>query len=106
MIDDDPTIHLVWNMVAKDVGKTVRVFAKTEAFLAVAQQIAKTTPIYVDSNLGEGIKGEEVTKAIHDLGFRNIYLATGYSAADFGPLPWVKGIIGKDPPWQGNARVR
>lgn len=24
---------------------------------------------------------------------------TGYRAEDFGELPWVKGILGKEPPW-------
>lgn len=99
LIDDDPMIHEVWKLLAKTTGKTVQAFANAEVFFAVAQQIHKHTPIYVDSNLGDGVKGEVVTKTIHELGFENIYLATGYRAEQFGELPWVKGIIGKGPPW-------
>ena len=53
--------------------------------------------IYVDSNLGNGVKGEEIAKQISDLGFENIYLCTGYRSSDFAKMPWIKDILGKDP---------
>ena len=102
LIDDDPDIRFVWGLEAKAVGKLSQTYAMSDAFLAVAAQIAKTTPIYVDVDLGNGTKGEDVAKTLHAAGFTQLYLATGYSAKDFAHVTWVQGILGKLPPW---ARV-
>ncbi len=99
LIDDDDMIHTMWKLQGKAVGKVVRAFAAADEFFSIAPTMKKITPIYVDSNLGEGVKGEEGAKIIHEMGFENIYLATGYREEEFGPLPWIKGIIGKSPPW-------
>lgn len=85
--------------MAKAMHKILKVYESVEAFFKEAAQFDKTTPIYIDSHLGEGIKGEEVSKSIFEMGFTNIYLATGYNPNDFGDLPWIKGIVGKSPPW-------
>ena len=90
---------MVWRLTAQEVGKRLQTYATPDAFLAVAPQIAKTTPIYIDANLGNGTKGEEVAKTLADGGFTNLYLATGYQATDFAHVTWVQGILGKDPPW-------
>jgi len=79
--------------------KVLKAYPSAEAFLKEADQFDKGTPVYVDSDLGNGSKGEEVSKEISQMGFTNIYLATGYRSTDFGPLPWLKGIVGKAPPW-------
>jgi len=99
LIDDDTMIHLSWEMVAKMEKKVLKAYPSAGAFLKEADQFDKTTPIYIDSDLGNGSKGEEVSKEISEMGFTNIYLATGYRSTDFGPLPWLKGIVGKAPPW-------
>jgi len=54
--------------------------------------------IYVDVNLANNVRGEEVARRIHDLGFTDIYLATGYDADGFPPLPYIKAVVGKDFP--------
>ena len=53
-----------------------------------------------DSDLGEEIKGEYIAKNLYDQGYKNVYLATGYHPSDFDHLKWLKGVIGKTPPWQ------
>lgn len=100
LIDDDPMNHMVWNLSATRHRKMLQTFTAPDAFLAIAAQLQKQTPIYIDSQLGETLKGEDVAKTIHALGFENIYLATGYRATDFAPMPWIKGISGKRPPWE------
>jgi hypothetical protein len=56
--------------------------------------------------LGENVKGEEIAKDIHDKGFEEIYLCTGYPADYFPDMPWIKEIVGKTPPFfNGNNRI-
>lgn len=55
-----------------------------------------------DSNLQNGEKGEEISKTLYDLGFTQLYLATGYQPEKFGQLPWIKQVVGKAPPWQAS----
>jgi hypothetical protein len=54
-----------------------------------------TTPIYIDSELGESIRGEQYAKYLYELGFENIYLATGYHNSYFVPMYWIKEVVGK-----------
>ena len=35
----------------------------------------------------------------------HIFLATGRNARDFGPLPWISGIVGKQPPWRASQKI-
>lgn len=99
VIDDDKLIHMSWELMAEKHGKKLRLFFNANDFLTESAQFNLTTPIYIDSNLGDGIKGEEQAKIIHVKGFNNIYLMTGYSGQYFESMPWIKQIIGKDPPW-------
>jgi nitrogen-specific signal transduction histidine kinase len=99
LIDDDDLVHMNWKMAAKRQNKIVRVYSGSEEFWKEATALPKDTPIYVDSNLGDGIKGEDLTWMMGKKGFSNLHLATGYEASQFDKMPWLKGIVGKNPPW-------
>jgi hypothetical protein len=100
LIDDDVELmHGCWNMAAESKEKKFRAFAHPEEFFKVAATLDFSTPIYVDSNLGHGIKGEDVSKKIFEMGFMEIYLCTGYQASDFSQLPWIRAVVGKEVPW-------
>lgn len=58
-----------------------------------------STPIYVDSKLGDGVIGEEFAKELHEQGFQNLYLATGRQPESLPPMPWIKEVDGKKAPW-------
>jgi hypothetical protein len=64
-------------------------------FIKVATDYVKNTKIFIDSNLADGIKGEIESEKIADLGFSELYLATGYSASDIDKPSWIKEIVGK-----------
>lgn len=72
-------------------------------FLALAHQIPKSIPVYIDSHLGKGVRGEDVAKEIHALGFEEIRLTTGFAAEDFPQMAWIKAVVGKEPPWQESS---
>ncbi len=98
LIDDDSLIRMTWSICANDNNKSLLCFSSPDDFFIASPNIGKNSPLYVDSNLENGIKGEEIAKRAFDLGFRNIYLATGYDPTHFEqPMPWLRGIVGKDP---------
>ncbi len=99
LIDDDSLVHAMWSYAAKCNNKSVDLHFNVDSFLAKASEIDPATPIYIDSNLGNGLRGESVAQDLYRIGFREIYLATGHPAETFAPMPWIKGIVGKEPTW-------
>lgn len=99
LIDDDTLVHVAWKHTARAAEKKLLCFASPVVFEKAMNQYDKATTIYIDSTLNDGVKGEEWAKKLFEKGFKNLYLATGYSAESFPPMPWIKGIIGKDSPW-------
>lgn len=101
LIDDDPLTRMVWENEASDLGKRLRTFSTMEEFFKTADGIDRATPVYVDSNLGEGVEGAEESRRIHEMGFGEIYLATGREPGRFARFKHLRGVIGKEPPWGG-----
>jgi signal transduction histidine kinase len=99
LIDDDLLIHMLWKQCAKAEGKKIQTFSTSEAFAATAEILDRETPIYVDSNLGNGVKGEDIARGLHGQGFTELYLATGYNPAKFEGLAFLRGVMGKEPPF-------
>lgn len=98
LIDDDPLVQKVWKMAARAHGKNLLVFSGAEEFLK-ADSLDRTVALYVDSDLGEGERGEQFAEKFLAAGFKNIYLATGTPAESFARMPWIKKVVGKEPPW-------
>lgn len=97
LIDDDLFMHELWQMTAPD--KSILCFTDPKIFFDKISEFNKDVPIYIDSNLSEKLKGEEVAKEIYQQGFKNIYLATGYSPNHFPKMDWIKEVRDKTPPW-------
>jgi len=45
--------------------------------------------------LGDGLKGEILSEEIFKLGFKELYIATGYSADCIEKPSWIKEVRGK-----------
>ncbi len=99
LIDDDSLVHLCWKQGAKEKHKSLASFSTEEEFMRVSSMFAKNTPIYVDVSLANGVRGELVAMRISKIGFSNVYLATGYEPDGFLNLPFIKGVIDKNPPF-------
>ena len=97
LIDDDKLVHINWRMYCEKNGFTFHGFKSIAEFLNVAQTFDKSTRIYIDSNLGDGIKGEIESEKIFLLGFMNVYLATGYEKGDIDKPAWIKEVYSKSP---------
>lgn len=99
LIDDDSLSRATWKMAAARAGKSFRSFSSTEAFFDAAADIDCRTAVYIDSDLGDGIKGERESLKIRDLGFDDVYLATGHPPENFSGLGHLRGVVGKEAPW-------
>ncbi|MGK5084382.1 HAMP domain-containing sensor histidine kinase [Bdellovibrionota bacterium FG-1] len=104
LIDDDNLVHLTWKASARRAKMTFLGFTSAEAFFKMAQDLAPSTPVYIDSFLGKDsqgqeVRGEEISKKISALGFKTIYLATGLTPENDKTFPWLTGIRGKEAPF-------
>ena len=99
LIDDDPLIRACWELSAIEKKKVLVLFSSADEFLKVANTYDKDTTIYVDVNLSNGERGDNIAAKLSNQGFCNIYLATGYDSANFVNLPFIKGVIDKYPPF-------
>lgn len=99
LIDDDPLVHMTWKMAAKNAGVRLKAYKEPKEFLREFETISKNTSVYIDSELGDGIKGEDIAKTLNEKGFSNIYLETGHPAENFAHLSFIKKVISKEPPW-------
>jgi signal transduction histidine kinase len=99
LLDDDRLVHMAWEIGAKRHGKTLLTFESSDQLMEGLSEIAEETTFYIDSNLGQQTKGEDVARGLFERGFKNLYLATGYDPLDFAHVTWIKGIVGKDAPF-------
>jgi hypothetical protein len=98
LIDNDPLVAMMWALGAKEKNKSVLCFEGESEFDQAMDEIDKTSPIYVDVDLGNGIKGQDVAGRLYNKGFRNISLATGFEASSVTKPEFISAIIGKDFP--------
>jgi signal transduction histidine kinase len=99
LIDDDPLVRRNWQIAAANAGKKLKAYSSAAEFFKDAESIHRETPVYVDSKLGNGSRGEDESRRIHSMGFAEIYLATGRDAAEFSGLSHLRGVVGKGSPW-------
>ncbi len=98
LLDDDALVRMNWKMAARAAGAELESYKTREEFLAAAGTLPRDIPIYIDSELGGGVKGEDIARDLHEKGFADLTMATGHDASKFSRLPWLK-VSGKEPPW-------
>jgi signal transduction histidine kinase len=100
LIDDDSLARMTWKTAAARAGLKLKVFSTMSGFYREAPTIDRATPIYIDAELADGMNGAEESVKVRDLGFQEIYLATGHDASRFPAMNHLRGIVGKEPPWR------
>ncbi len=96
VLDDDDLILMTWKMAASDRNKSVLCFSNGSDLKSNLKNIDPDCAFYIDSNLSKNEKGEDIAKGLFELGYKNLYLATGYEPDQFSHVTWVKAIVGKD----------
>lgn len=103
LIDDDPLVRMTWKLSAAKFGKRLRAYRDAAEFLAESAAIDRGTPVYVDAELADGANGDDEARRIRGLGFHEVYLATGHEPGMFSGSTHLRGVVGKEPPWSGDA---
>ena len=98
LLDDDMLVHMNWKLAAKAAGVELKAYKTPEELSAGAENLPKDTPVYIDSDLGNNIKGEDIAIELRDKGFTDLTMATGHGPEKFAHLPWLI-VTGKEPPW-------
>lgn len=98
LLDDSTITQMTWEMAADEAGAKLLGYTKPDKFLADLGDFPKDMPIYIDSELGEGVKGENIAAELKEKGFTNICLATAHPPERFSHLPWLK-VRSKEAPW-------
>lgn len=98
LLDDDPLVHMNWKLAAKAAGAELKSYKTAQELTSAAGTLPRDIPLFIDSDLGEGIKGEDIAKEFHNKGFTDITIATGHGVEKFAHLHWLK-VTGKEPPW-------
>lgn len=97
LIDDDSLVHMNWTYYCKKNGIKFVGFKVVEDFILAASAFDKSTKIFIDSNLGDGILGEVESEKIFNLGFINLFMATGHDVDSFLKPRWIKKVYSKGP---------
>ncbi len=99
LLDDDELVRVCWEMDACQREMSFLAFQDPDSFFEALPKIHFETPIYIDSNLGNGVSGERLLTQVAELGFKRVHLATGYDFTLFEHIPRSIGIVGKEPPF-------
>lgn len=97
LIDDDALVRLYWSQFGKKHGLHIETFETPQEFEAQEHAFASSTRLFIDSSLGNGVRGEELSERYAQLGFREIYLTTGFDPDPSLMRPWIRAIFGKTP---------
>jgi len=102
-IDDERLIRFGWKSNAKKNNVELDIYESGDELLDVIDKYDKNSTFYIDSSLGNNVKGEDVARKLFELGFLNLYLATGYDKDYFTSnsidIGHIKEIVSKEAPW-------
>ena len=100
LIDDDAMMRRAWSMCAKQAGKRFLASRSLSDFMANSHRVAPETDIYIDCQLGDDAAGHDVARELNERGYKSLFLATGRAKTDVEPLPFLKEIRDKTPPFR------
>jgi len=93
LIDNDELVRDTWSMLAAKEQLNLVTFSSYNDFISNVKSLNKLSPVFIDSDLGSNIKGEDKVIEITALGFSKIILQSGYS---FSKKPkGITKVIGK-----------
>jgi signal transduction histidine kinase len=99
LIDNDEITHFNWKQSAKKDDINLTTFFSPNDFFQDVKNLSPDTIICIDSNLGNGIKGEVESQEIYNQGFKNIFLVTGQEKQNVEMCYWINDIKDKKPIW-------
>ena len=98
LIDDDELVHMVWNSSSVNLNKSLVSYYSVSEFLNAEKNIDRRSNIFLDVSFTNGENGIDLSHQIHNLGFKQISLVTGYDAESLTVPQFINSILGKEPP--------
>lgn len=99
LLDNDELVRFSWKIKAAEQGIDLSVYENWTHLKEDLDSFDPSTVFYIDSDLGEGVQGEELAKSLVDQGWENIFLCTGKDSEEFASYTYLRGVIGKNPPF-------
>lgn len=99
LVDDSQIVIDTWALRAIEKKINFKGFSEINLFLNFIENMDKNIHIYIDSNLENGIRGEDLAEMVYFKGFGNVYIATGYEKNNFNITNYIKDVVGKEPPF-------
>ena len=100
LLDDDELVRLTWESSAKKHGQQLIAIATNEELQILLNKIDQSSNIFIDSELGDDLAGEDIAQSLHKKGYKNLFITSGHSADRFQHLSFLKGVKDKSPPWK------
>lgn len=95
LVDNEEMIRMTWELGASISELRCKVFSSIDELLVAAESISKNVPIFLDSNLGQGIRGQGFAQILREMGFRKIFLATSYTELHGTKIDHIDAVVGK-----------
>lgn len=105
LCDNDPLIREIWECSAKINGIKLKTFGRPDSLLSELSHFSVNTIFYIDSDLDDHVKGEDIAKILFEKGYKKIYITTGYEVEALQEIDYILGVIGKEPPWKKTVPV-
>jgi signal transduction histidine kinase len=99
LLDNDELVRITWQFKAKKMTQNFLSFETFDELKKIIHLIPKNTDFYIDSDLGNSVKGEEIALNLHKNGFTQISMASGNNNEYFKNLTFLKCVKDKTPPW-------
>lgn len=98
LVDNDELVRLTWQSRVAKNKKKILCYSNVLDLKKDLAKLPKETIFYIDVHLSNNENGIDLSKELFELGFNELYLATGEDESSFSDLSWIKGIVGKAPP--------
>lgn len=98
LLDDKKMITKMWLREAKKYNKKIVFFNRKDLLIKNLDFFDRETIVYLDSDLN-GESGIDVARELYQRKFINLYITTGHDKNQFNDIKFIKGIVGKEPPF-------
>lgn len=98
LVDDKKLVRDMWIIESRKHDKKIVTFPNKNMLMQHIELFDKKTHIYLDLNLNND-SGDEVAQDIYNLGYKKLYITTGYDLTRINKSPWILDVISKEAPF-------
>ncbi len=95
LVENEKMNQMMWEIGASSLGLKCKIFSSIDELLGTAESISKSVPIFLDSDLGQGIRGQDYAGVLREMGFQKIFLATSYIELHGTAIKHIDAVISK-----------